>query len=425
MSIKKIYIKNFKSFKEQEIELGNFNVLIGANASGKSNFVQVFEFLKNLKEDGLENAVSLQGGFEYLRNLMERDDKEIHISLKGEMSDLSKTFLKFYIFPAPFTEYQIKDYPEFEYEIKFLIKNKELVFNERSVLEMKIENKGYGKISMIDNNYLIFKITFENENGRVKPPVVESSDLNIFDPVKIKENLFERVSILFDEELKDISSKLLLKFLEFGDKKLFKISIYNFDPKVIKNPSSIRTKLKLEEDGRNLTVKLKNLLKDQNDKKKLLDLIHYALPFIKNFEFEYPTAKSITFKLIETFNLENYLPASFISDGTINVIALIVALYFEDDPIKIFEEPERNIHPYLISKIVEMMKDASKNNQIIITTHNPEIVKYSGLENLLLISRNKEGFSEITRPANKEVLKIFLENQIGLDELFVQNLLEI
>ena len=45
MAIKKIKISNFKSFKNLEIELGKFNVLIGANASGKSNFIQIFNTL--------------------------------------------------------------------------------------------------------------------------------------------------------------------------------------------------------------------------------------------------------------------------------------------------------------------------------------------------------------------------------------------
>ena len=47
MAIKKIKISNSKSFKNLELELGKFNVLIGANASGKSNFTQVFGFLRN------------------------------------------------------------------------------------------------------------------------------------------------------------------------------------------------------------------------------------------------------------------------------------------------------------------------------------------------------------------------------------------
>ncbi|RKY29900.1 MAG: ATPase, partial [Candidatus Omnitrophota bacterium] len=69
MSIKRIEVKNFKSFKEVRVDLRKFNVIIGANASGKSNFVHIFEFLRDITTSGLDNAVSWQGGVEYLRNI--------------------------------------------------------------------------------------------------------------------------------------------------------------------------------------------------------------------------------------------------------------------------------------------------------------------------------------------------------------------
>ena len=69
MFVKRIKVSNFKSFDDIDIEFGRFNVLIGANASGKSNLISIFQFLKNIAEDGLENAVSLQGGVQYLHNV--------------------------------------------------------------------------------------------------------------------------------------------------------------------------------------------------------------------------------------------------------------------------------------------------------------------------------------------------------------------
>lgn len=69
MAIKRIEIQNFKSFRHQAIELGQFNVLIGANASGKSNFLQIFKFISDIARHGLNNAISIQGGVEYLRNI--------------------------------------------------------------------------------------------------------------------------------------------------------------------------------------------------------------------------------------------------------------------------------------------------------------------------------------------------------------------
>ena len=71
MAIKRIKVSNFKSFKKLDVRLGKFTILIGANASGKSNFVQIFKFIRDINTLGLDNAVSLQGS-EYLTNIGER-----------------------------------------------------------------------------------------------------------------------------------------------------------------------------------------------------------------------------------------------------------------------------------------------------------------------------------------------------------------
>ncbi len=39
--------------------------------------------------------------------------------------------------------------------------------------------------------------------------------------------------------------------------------------------------------------------------------------------------------------------------------------------------------------------------------------------------RDGQGFSRIERPAENEELKVFLENDLGVDELYVQNLLDV
>ncbi len=53
-----IKIKGFKSIKELDLEMKPINVLIGANGSGKSNFISVFEFLEHAVSDSVENIES-------------------------------------------------------------------------------------------------------------------------------------------------------------------------------------------------------------------------------------------------------------------------------------------------------------------------------------------------------------------------------
>ena len=75
------------------MELGRFNVLIGANASGKSNFLTILKFLKDIAESGLNNAISMQGGIEYIRNVKLGDSKDVSVELCIDSSDTPVRFM--------------------------------------------------------------------------------------------------------------------------------------------------------------------------------------------------------------------------------------------------------------------------------------------------------------------------------------------
>lgn len=90
MGIKKIKVSNFKSFKDLEVELDQFNVFIGANAAGKSSFVQIFDFIRDIIQSGLRNAVSMQGGVEYLRNINIRDQKPLFLEIIFDRPNIQK-----------------------------------------------------------------------------------------------------------------------------------------------------------------------------------------------------------------------------------------------------------------------------------------------------------------------------------------------
>jgi len=416
MFIKKIGIKNFKSFKELEIELRNFNVLIGANASGKSNFIQVFEFLRNIINYGLDNAISLQGGIEYLRN--------INI---GQSENFSLTVIFDHKFGfASKTEQGLIGIKIYETIYEFALKfgkgrSKYEIVNDKLTnkcdfmrLEMKEGEKIEEKEKIGSGEILHYRINGKMEIELNKPETMAIGKSDIFPPF-FKEDKLPPNTLLLENLLYFIPS------LE----DLSDISIYDFDPKIPKKATPITGKAELEEDGSNLSIVLKNIIEHSDKKRKLFNLVKDLLPFIDDLNVEKFADKSLLFNLREIYTKKHYLPASLISDGTINITALIIALFFERKPITIIEEPERNIHPYLISKLMDIMKEASQKKQIIVTTHNPEIVKNAGLKDILLVKRDKDGFSIIYRPSEKEEVQSFLRNEIGIEELFVQNLLGI
>lgn len=425
MQIKNIKVSNFKSFDEIDIDLGRFNVLIGANASGKSNFINIFKFLKDISQSGLDNAISIQGGVEYVRNINIGYSKNLSIELNIDSRDIP---INFGVSGKNDRKFDISIH-SFMYKISIeFYKKRYRIFEERLIANCNFVESDEKKRKIGDDEKIgKGKIIFINDRGKFKNDL-EPKDIKIRIG-DIKPWFFtsrKESKLLSKESLIPIRSPLFFSPVSYAISIFFNaISIYDIDPKQSKRSTLITGKTELEPNASNLAIVLKNILDDKRNSERISNLVKDFLPFIDGITVEKLADKSLLASLKEIYSKKKLLPASLVSDGTINITALIIVLYFEKKPLVIIEEPERNIHPYLISKVIEVMKDVSENlkKQIIVTTHNPEVVKYAGVENILLVYRNDKGFSKISRPSGKSEVKIFLENKMGIEELYVQNLL--
>jgi len=410
MAIKTIRVKNFKSFRDVEVHLGDFNVLIGANASGKSNFIRIIEFLRDIQRYDLGNAISLQGGSEYLTNLNIGSGEGLYaevllsgfdsldMGLVGTSDDGSTLHLTPHDARHGFSIAFLNAPPGFE------------IREERLTLNGQFVSTGFGRPA---RTFGVGAVHFERRGG-VTTACLEPPEGVSFAEYQMRGLASERVT----------GQSFMLDQLLFNVERIIKdTATYDFDPKLPKKATPVTGKADLEEDGSNLAIVLKRIIQSEEGRRKLANLLRDLLPFVTDLDVENFADKSLLFSLTETYAKDKHLPASLVSDGTINITALIVALYFEKKAIAIIEEPERNVHPHLISRITAMMKDASRQKQIIVTTHNPEVIKSTDVSDVLLVSRDAEGFSTISRPAEKEEVKVFLQNEMGLEELFAQNLL--
>jgi predicted ATPase len=414
MPIREISVSNFRSFQELQIEPDNFNIIIGSNASGKSNLIQIFKFIRDIAKYGLNNAISLQGGVEYLRNTnigakqpfsfriryMLEEKREDVIAVKDGLPITFEPYEILYDFSISFS-----DAGE-NYEV-----NRDLlvitgIFSRPGTEE--VTGLGMGRITLA-------KVDKSVAYAIVPPETLELRDQELFPQYFQKREIPDRWLIMnLPIPVPGIPP---LEWIFRGMK------VFDFDPRLLKRAVPIVGKTELEKDGSNLAIAIKNILDNPVKKDEFFRLIHEMLPFVEEIAVEKFMDMSLFLKLKETYSRNKYIPASMISDGTINILALIIALYFEKRPVTVIEEPERNIHPFLISKLVEMLKDAASNKQIIVTTHNPEMVKHVAVEDILLISRDREGFSRIIRPGTMKEIRVFLENEIGIEDLFIQNIL--
>ena len=423
MAITKIRISNFKSFADQTVELHDFNPLVGANASGKSNFVQVFTFLRDIARHGLEDAISLQGGVAYLRNLKIAYAQPLHFHVAVQDESLSAR--------KPGWPLRIHSF-EYEFALQF---HKEGVGYTVASDRMTLCCSRDGSVSLVkkelqtalaeEKEDYTARSTVEifNSAGELRMKVASSKSNPPLSPAEINV-LNSYVNHSIPEKTLLLETSLVRMLAESACGWFRDIGIYNLDPLKAKTVVPVAGRTELELDGSNLAVVLNRLLADKDSKRSILNICQDYLPFLHNLAVEKVADRSVFLKLREVHSKEEDLPAIFISDGSVNIMGLVVALYFQEEKqLAIFEEPDRHLHPYLLSRVMAMFREASISKQVIATTHNSEMVKHAGLENILLVSRDKNGFSRITKPADSEHVRIFLDNELGIDDLFIDNLL--
>ncbi|HEV2682577.1 MAG TPA: AAA family ATPase, partial [Rhodanobacter sp.] len=65
-TLEKLTIKNYKSIRDQSLELGPLNLFIGGNGTGKSNLISVFRFLREIVTQNLAGYTAQKGGADAL-----------------------------------------------------------------------------------------------------------------------------------------------------------------------------------------------------------------------------------------------------------------------------------------------------------------------------------------------------------------------
>lgn len=87
MSLKRIELAGFKSFRELKIDLRALNVLIGANGAGKSNFISLFEVLDHVARRDFQLYVPQKGGANALLHFGQKNTERIALKLFFEQNN--------------------------------------------------------------------------------------------------------------------------------------------------------------------------------------------------------------------------------------------------------------------------------------------------------------------------------------------------
>ena len=212
------------------------------------------------------------------------------------------------------------------------------------------------------------------------------------------------------------------------DNVLRKVSIYDFAPVDISSKTSSNGNM--DRTGQGIAYALLDiLLANREGFDELQERLTRLVPNIKKIVLPRGENQTFSLELVDRYS-EHHIPASDISDGTLRILGFLTALYQENTPsIICFEEIENGVHPWLLHKMMELLKIVStegitgKPVQVLITTHSPVLLNYVEPYQVRAVELDKEGKTQVHKlPIDSVRFQKALEAYDGaLGELWFTN----
>jgi len=384
--IKRLGVRNYKSLKDLDIELGKRNVLVGPNMSGKTNFIDCLKFLTNMCISGVIQAFLNRGGFPevvWKGGGGGGESISFHLIIEQELNENA----------SPKT---------FEYEISIVGSQTGLISIEREHLMVK---KGNQVSTLIDLRNGKGKIT--HADGQI---AFASEDPN-------------RSALEF--------SVPGWEGMEFK----YPISLwryYHLSPAVFKQANAAVSQQYLTETGENFSSWFMTLQTNYPDEFNLIRQV--AKDSLQGLEeiLIPPTQFATTYMTTREKYLKRPVNIWHMSDGELIFLAwlsLIFAPASFGAPLFCIEELENHLHPRLLEILVEVVNQRQreldpKTAQIVVTTHSPYLVDRINIEDLIVFEKS-DGATKYTKPSSKAHLKeLLVRKELGLGELWYSGALE-
>lgn len=373
MRIHSVRVRNFKSLRDVHMrDIPNFAVLIGANGTGKSTFIDVFGFLRDCLLGNVRVAVQKRAGFAQLVS-RGHENENIEIELKVELDFTgSKTRLVTYSVAVGETDRRV------------VVKQERLSWKRGS----------YGR----PFNFIDFR-----EGKGVA--VVESEDAF---GTEVREEDLDR-----EEQVLDSSDILALKAL--GQFKRFEAasqlreliegwSVSDFRIEKARMEPDAAPAEHLNEDGSNLALYAQYLHEEHPEVfADLLKRMARRVPGVQEVTPEDTGDGRIALRFRDAAFDKGFL-ARYVSDGTIKMFAYLALLADpEPHPLLCIEEPENQLYPNLLPILAEEFASYTQSRrnkaQVFVTTHSPDFLSAVPLESVYWLKK-EGGFTTIQRAAD-------------------------
>jgi predicted ATPase len=368
--LRSIKLTNFLSFgpSSETIEMKSLNIVIGPNGSGKSNLIEAIELIRAAPKD-LLTPIRDGGG---VRDWI----------WKGAMK------------PATAEIDAVFENPKGSTNIRYLLRFRE-VAQRFEIVDEKIQSEV--PIGQNDNVYIYYK--FEKGHGvlningktrRLQQEEIDPSD-----------------SILSQRKDPDQYPELTYLGNTFSKFKLYREWTFGrYTTPRMPQKSDLPNEF-LEPNASNLGLVLNRLRGDPSVKRQILDALQALYEGIDDYDIQIEGGTVQVF-----FHEGNFtVPATRLSDGTLRYLCLLAILcHPKPPPLVCIEEPELGLHPDILPKLAELLKEAAKRTQLVVTTHSDVLVDaMTDMPDSVLVAEKTSSGTTLTR-LNSEKLKPWLEN---------------
>lgn len=421
--IRSIEIKNYRSIKYINQRIHPFQVLIGANASGKTTFLDAINVISDVVRMGIDESVTKRASsFQDLTFLGQGGNIELALeiilpeSIRYKLPDKEYKFIR-YEMEIGLTQ-DTKEHAIIE-ESAFLLKeeaSKELERSHQTNLfpfyndsSEKVLNKKYSTKS--------FRRIFRKKPG---------GNDNFYDETKERSGKGWMPSFKFGikksalgnlpaDETKFPASSWLKNLLTEG------VQLLVLDSLNIRKPSPPGQSKQFKPDGSNLPWVLEDLKKDTRRFTQWLAHIQTALPDIQDIGIVERQEDKHKYILVQYQN-GGKIPSWLVSDGTLRLFALTILAYLPNlAGVLLIEEPENGIHPKAIETVYQSLSSVY-SAQVLLASHSPIILSMVKPGDVLCFGKTKEGITDIVNGADHPKLKNW-KGAISLSDLFAGGIL--
>ncbi|MCY8232882.1 AAA family ATPase [Priestia endophytica] len=354
-----IKLNGYKSILDLDLKLRPLNVLIGANGSGKSNFISFFKLLNHLVNENLQNAVAKSGGANTLFYFGTKNTEKIQFNLRFGRNS---------------------------YRVSWEISDDSRLYFSSETLGFLGER--YDTPLLVPLGAGHFETEIRKESKRHSNRVV-----------------------IADHVINNLNGWKVYHFHDTSDTSKMKQACPVNDNKYFR------------EDASNLAAFLYKMKKNNPENyNAVLQTVQLVAPFIRDFDLspmELDKDK-IRLKWLHTES-DEYFDSSQLSDGTLRFICIAVLLLQPDLPYTvILDEPELGLHPFAINLLASLLESVSKKTQVIISTQSLLLLDNFEPEDIVVVDYvdNTSKF----RRLNSEDLTDWLD-EYSIGELWEKNLL--